>query len=76
LANPFHTAEFSTICPPHKVKQATTVFTLKVLSIANSKRGQNQAKKIRAGKLEARLFFCLNFKGKSSQEEHKTIFSS
>ncbi len=31
---------------------------------------------IRAGKLEARLFFFLNFKGTPSQEEHKTIFSS
>jgi hypothetical protein len=30
---------------------------------------------IRAGKLEARLFFFLNFKGTPSQEEHKTIFS-
>ncbi len=28
-----------------------------------------------AGKLEARLFFFLNFKGTPSQEEHKTIFS-
>jgi hypothetical protein len=27
------------------------------------------------GKLEARLFFFLNFKGTPSQEEHKTIFS-
>jgi hypothetical protein len=30
---------------------------------------------IHAGELEACLFFFLNFKGTSSQEEHKTIFS-
>jgi hypothetical protein len=30
---------------------------------------------IRAGKLEARLFFFLNFKGTPSQEEQKPIFS-
>jgi hypothetical protein len=28
-----------------------------------------------AGKLEARPFFFLNFKGTPSQEQHKTIFS-
>jgi hypothetical protein len=28
-----------------------------------------------AGKLEARLFFFLNFKGTPSQGEHKPIFS-
>ncbi len=27
-----------------------------------------------AGKLDARLFFFLNFKGTPSQENHKTIF--
>jgi hypothetical protein len=31
---------------------------------------------IRAGKLEARQFFFLNFKGTPSQEQRKTIFSS
>jgi hypothetical protein len=30
---------------------------------------------IRPRKLEAGPFFFLNFKGKPSQEEHKTIFS-
>jgi hypothetical protein len=30
---------------------------------------------IRAGKLETRPFFFLNFKSTPSQEEHKTIFS-
>jgi hypothetical protein len=30
---------------------------------------------IRAGKLEARPFFFLNFKGTKSQEDNKTIFS-
>ncbi len=42
---------------------------------ANSKKGQYLAQIICAGKLEAHLFFFLNFKGKSSQEEHKIIFS-
>jgi hypothetical protein len=32
-------------------------------------------KKISAGKLEARPFFFLNFKGTPSQEEHRTILS-
>jgi hypothetical protein len=41
----------------------------------NSKWGRYYAQIIRAGKLEARPFFFLNFKGTSSQEEHKTIFS-
>jgi hypothetical protein len=31
---------------------------------------------IRAGKLEARPFFFLNFKGTPSQEENKTSFGS
>jgi hypothetical protein len=43
---------------------------------ANSKRGQYEAQIIRAGKLEARQFFFFNFKGKPSQKQHKTIFSS
>jgi hypothetical protein len=30
---------------------------------------------MRAGELEARQFFFLNFKGTPSQEQHKTIFS-
>jgi hypothetical protein len=38
-------------------------------------RGQYSAKIIRAGKLEARQFFLLNFKGTPSQEQHKTILS-
>ncbi len=42
---------------------------------ANSNRGQYIAQIIRAGKLEARPFFFSNFKGTTSQEEHKTIFS-
>jgi hypothetical protein len=37
--------------------------------------GQYYAQIFRAGKLEARSFFFLNFKGTPSQEEHKTIFS-
>jgi hypothetical protein len=41
----------------------------------NSKRGRYYAQIIRAGKLEARPFFFLNFKGTPSQEEQKTIFS-
>ncbi len=40
-----------------------------------SKRGRYYAQIIRAGKLEARPFFFLNFKGTPSQEEQKTIFS-
>jgi hypothetical protein len=36
---------------------------------------RNYAQIIRAGKLEARPFFFLNFKGTPSQEEQKTIFS-
>jgi hypothetical protein len=35
---------------------------------ANSKRGRNYAHIIRAGKLEARQFFFLTFKGTPSQE--------
>ncbi len=42
---------------------------------ANSKRGRYYAQIIRTGKLEARPFFFLNFKGTSSQKEPKTIFS-
>jgi hypothetical protein len=42
---------------------------------ANSNRGRYYAQIIRAGKLEARPFFFLIFKGTPSQEEHKTIFS-
>jgi hypothetical protein len=42
---------------------------------ANSKRGRNYAHIIRAGKLEARQFCFLKFKGTPSQEQHKTIFS-
>jgi hypothetical protein len=41
----------------------------------NSKRGRYYAQIIRDGKLEARLFFFLNFKRTPLQEEHKTIFS-
>jgi hypothetical protein len=37
--------------------------------------GRYYAQIIHAGKLEARPFFFLNFKGTTSQEEHKTIFS-
>jgi hypothetical protein len=36
--------------------------------------GRYCAQIIRAGKLEARPFFFLNFKGTPSQEEQKTIF--
>ncbi len=36
---------------------------------------KNKLKKICAGKLEARPFFFLNFKGTPSQEKQKTIFS-
>jgi hypothetical protein len=43
---------------------------------ANSNQGRYYAQIIRAGKLEARPFFFLNFKGTPSQEKHKTIFSS
>jgi hypothetical protein len=38
-------------------------------------RGRYYAQIIHAGKLEARPFFFLNFKGTPSQEEQKTIFS-
>jgi hypothetical protein len=38
-------------------------------------RDQYYAQIIRAGKLEARPFFFLNFKETPSKEEHKTIFS-
>ncbi len=41
----------------------------------NSKRGRYYAQIIRAGQLEARPFFFLNFKGTQSQEEQETIFS-
>jgi hypothetical protein len=41
----------------------------------NSKRGRYYAQIIRAGKLEARPFFFMNFKWTPSQEEQKTIFS-
>jgi hypothetical protein len=41
----------------------------------NSNRGQYYAQIIRAGKLEARPGFFLNFKGIPLQKEHKTIFS-
>jgi hypothetical protein len=47
---------------------------LKVLS-ANSKRGRYYAQIIRAGELEAHLFFFLNVKGTPSQKEQKSIFS-
>jgi hypothetical protein len=50
-------------------------FILKRNCPANSKRGRYYAQIISAGKLEARPFFFLNFKGTPSQEEHKTIYS-
>jgi hypothetical protein len=46
--------------------------TLEVLS-SKFKKGSILSSNIHAGKLEARLFFFLNFKGTSSQEEHKTM---
>jgi hypothetical protein len=48
---------------------------LKCTCPANSKRGRYYAQINRAGKLEARPIFFLNFKGTPSQEENKTIFS-
>jgi hypothetical protein len=42
---------------------------------ANSNKDLYYAQIIRAGKLEARPFFFLNFKGTPSQQEHKTIFN-
>jgi hypothetical protein len=41
----------------------------------NSKQGRYYAQIIRAGKLETSRFFFFNFKGISSQEDQKTIFS-
>jgi hypothetical protein len=51
-------------------------YTVKrIQNLKNSKRGRYYAQIIRTGKLEARLFFFLNFKETQSQEEQKTIFS-
>ncbi len=57
-------------------RQTASVQYLQRYCSANSNRGQYEAQIIRAGKLEIRPFFFLNFKGTPSQEEHKTIFSS
>jgi hypothetical protein len=57
------------------VKKIENSMLIKRYCPANSNRGQYYAQIIRAGKLEVRPFFFLNFKGTPSQKEHKTIFS-